>query len=152
MNAGKKDSGTWSSNGAALLGAIDSRRLIKLDRRSPRIENTATKKPVSGEYPSSHAAADVTNNAAKIPRHVLEEPNIRLLSGSLQPKSTARLSSSFNSTRIRIGAPFAIIIKSSSCNNSTVTVWLNNKLTCSLPLTLDSKKQKNSENPCPAHQ
>lgn len=35
MNAGNSDSGTWSSMGALLLGAIEKRRLIKLDDRSP---------------------------------------------------------------------------------------------------------------------
>jgi hypothetical protein len=85
---GNNDSGTWSRPLARLLDGRPSRRLQKLEKRSPAIAKLPTRSPVVQPRPMSGAPAVVATTASTTPRIVFERPNTG------RPSANVRLPSS----------------------------------------------------------
>lgn len=106
-NNGNIDSGSWSRPSALLLGGKSSRRLIKLEARSPASDTDANNIPVCIEYPINTAPTEVIKIEEIMPRIVFDAPNQGRPSKYFLPPSKGYANLEPRSFLTIIGVPFA---------------------------------------------
>src|SRR3989344_637722 len=102
-----------------LLGGRPSRRLTKLEVRSPSMDRAEIRAPSIHSYPSALAASAVAMRDNTTPRMVLEGPNSGRPSRNFAPPSSGYLNEAPKIFLPRIGAPLAMASSTSILNGDS---------------------------------